>query len=66
MRDSFSTLLVDCWFGNVFERITMRWRYNLTPDDFKYIEDNQIDIVVLETLERMLPKLLNVELPQNN
>jgi len=66
MRDSFSTLLVDCWFGNVFERITMRWRYNFTPTDFKYIEDNQIDIVVLETLERQVPYLLNVQLPQSN
>lgn len=66
MRDSFSTLLVECWFGNVFKHVTMRWRYNLTPEDFKYIEDNQIDIVVIETLERMLPKLLTVELPHNN
>ncbi|MBQ9201563.1 MAG: hypothetical protein IJ154_04250 [Bacteroidales bacterium] len=59
MRDSFSNLLLECYFANVFERITARWRYDMTSEDYQYILDNEIDIVVLEVLERLLPKLIN-------
>ncbi|MBQ9201561.1 MAG: hypothetical protein IJ154_04240 [Bacteroidales bacterium] len=59
LRDSFASNLVDRYFGNVLGHITMQWRYLLTQEDFKYIEDNQIDFIVLEILEGEMPKLLN-------
>lgn len=58
LRDSFASNLVDRYFGNVLGHITMQWRYLLTEEDFKYIEDNQIDFIVLEILEGEMPKLL--------
>lgn len=59
MRDSFSEALIDYYFANSFQHITSHWRYILLPEDFQYIEDHQIDVVVVETVERLLPKLLN-------
>ena len=59
MRDSFSNLLIEYYFANVFEEVTARWRYDITPGDYQYIQDHEIDIVVLEVLERLLPRLVN-------
>lgn len=59
MRDSFSDVLIDFYFGNSFQHITSHWRYILLPEDLQYIEEYQIDVVVVETVERLLPKLLN-------
>lgn len=62
MRDSFSENL-EPYLNATFKKMYMKWRYGLFSRDMEELADS--DVIVLETVERMLPELLTLSLPMN-
>lgn len=55
-RDSFTTALAP-YLNNTFNQVNYFWRYNIQSEDFEK-EKKNADIIILEIVERSLPKLL--------
>lgn len=62
MRDSFSENL-EPYLNATFKKMYMKWRFTLSSKDREELADS--DVIVLETVERMLPELLTLSLPMN-
>lgn len=61
-RDSFTMNLLP-YLNSSFAKARYWWRYNITPDDLKYMMDNA-DIIILEAAERAIPKLVPLSFPE--
>lgn len=55
LRDSFAIDVLP-FFALSFQRVTNKWRYFLIEEDLADIKEN-VDIVILEQVERHIPKL---------
>ncbi len=62
LRDSFFEAPVR-YFNNTFNTVKYEWRYDITKDDLQYIKNNS-DIIILEQVERFIPKLYNKSFPK--
>ena len=63
-RDSFSNALTR-YFSNTFSFVKYKWRYTLNENDLEYINKNNVDIIILETVERFIPSLISLKFPEN-
>ena len=61
-RDSFSGGWLD-FLNETFGKVTAFWRYDVTSDDLKYWK-NEADIIILEQVERFVPKLVDYKFPE--
>lgn len=62
-RDSFATSLSP-YLNNTFGNVKYFWRYNITKEDLVNIKNNA-DIIVLEQVERYIPRLANFTFPKD-
>lgn len=63
LRDSFSTAL-ERYYTNTFKSVKLLWRYDINEKDLEYIKNN-VDIVILEIVERNIPLLSSQEFPKD-
>ncbi len=63
-RDSFTVALLP-YISNTFNKTAAYWRYDITAADLKYIQQNA-DVVILEVVERYVPRLTNFTFPKEN
>ena len=61
-RDSFSIAWLDFW-KETFGKVTAFWRADIAKDDLKYWK-NEADIIILEQVERFVPKLVDYKFPE--
>ena len=64
LRDSFSTAL-ERYYTNTFKSVKLLWRYDINEKDLEYIIKNNVDIVILEIIERNIPLLSFQEFPKD-
>ncbi len=63
MRDSFSSNL-ESYYAETFAHTKMIWDYTFSQNILKDIEKNY-DIVILENVERYIPKILELTFPED-
>ena len=61
-RDSFSGNLGP-YLNNTFKEVTYIWRYDIKDTDIQELK--QGDIIIMEQLERMIPKLSSLTFPKD-
>ncbi len=62
LRDSFTEALMP-YLNNTFQKIDYFWRADITKSDLKKIKNNA-DIIILEQVERLVPKLTTLKFPK--
>ena len=63
LRDSFTTSLLP-YLNSTFKNNYFHWRYNITKEDLNFIKKNA-DIVILENVERLTPRIFEQEFPKD-
>ena len=62
LRDSY-TIAMAPYLNKTFKKIDYHWRYNITRSDLKKVKNNA-DIIILEQVERLVPRLLTPKFPK--
>lgn len=63
LRDSFFNWLTP-YFSDTFNKTKLVWKYNIEREDVEDIDSNY-DIVILENVERFIPKILQQKFPNS-
>ena len=63
LRDSFAEALKD-YFNNTFNTMSYRTKIDFNTDDLQYIKNN-VDIIILEQVERNIHSLKNKKFPKD-
>ena len=65
LRDSFANAMSP-FLNATYNMTDYKWRYNLQKSDLKYIQDSNVDTVMLIMVERKLSmnQLLNLSFPK--